>query len=164
MAAELNNINNKPESNSTDTSADIGGQSQKCCPEDNEYLLEHLHKPSNKHHKKDCHVAPRLINQPKESIAIPLRWYNAVCAGCGLLTSYAYRCKFCDAAIHIFCYIDPEELGHGAHYICPKCYNTRKVIEEEKIRCHRKMLLLIRDHVQMSCHPSEFHQYTYRCS
>jgi hypothetical protein len=28
--------------------------------------------------------------------------------------------------IHIFCSIDPEELGHGAHYTCPKCYEARE--------------------------------------
>jgi hypothetical protein len=67
-------------------------------------------------------MAPRLRNVPKESTIIPLLCSNALCAGCGLSTSHAYRCKFCAAAIHIFCSIDPEELGHGAHYTCPKCY------------------------------------------
>jgi hypothetical protein len=82
--------------------------------------------PKRQKREKEHHVAPRLSNQPKESIVIPLHRYNAVCAGCGLLTSYAYCCKFCDAALHIFCSIDPEELGHGVHYTCPKCRDMRK--------------------------------------
>jgi hypothetical protein len=47
------------------------------------------------------------------------------CAGCSLSTSDAYRCKFCNTAVHIFCSIEPEELGHGAHYTCPRCHDAK---------------------------------------
>jgi hypothetical protein len=67
-----------------------------------------------------AHVAPCLSNLPKESIVIPLLRSNAVCVGCGKSTSHAYHCKFCDAPLHIVCVMDPEEMGHGAHYTCPK--------------------------------------------
>jgi hypothetical protein len=35
-----------------------------------------------------------------------------------------YRCRFCNGAIHWFCSVDPEEKGHGAHYVCQPCYDT----------------------------------------
>jgi hypothetical protein len=89
--AELNDDTNKPESNTSDTSADIAAKNQKRRLEDNQCHGKRSHKHSNKHHKKDRHMVPRLRNQPKESIIIPLPWSNAVCAGCCLLTSYAYQ-------------------------------------------------------------------------
>jgi hypothetical protein len=46
------------------------------------------------------------------------------CVGYSQSTSDAYRCKFCNAADHIFCSIEPEELGHGAHYTCPRCHDA----------------------------------------
>jgi hypothetical protein len=46
------------------------------------------------------------------------------CVGCSQSTSDAYRCKFCNAAVHIFCSIEPKELGHGAHYTCPRCHDA----------------------------------------
>jgi hypothetical protein len=60
-----------------------------------------------------------------ESITGHLRRHDAVCVGCREPTSYAYRCKFCDGAVHIFCSIDAGEWGHGAHYTCPKCFDGR---------------------------------------
>jgi hypothetical protein len=44
------------------------------------------------------------------------------CQGCGGLMSRDYLCSLCDKSIHWWCAVNGKEgMGHGKHYICPKC-------------------------------------------
>ena len=36
-----------------------------------------------------------------------------------------YRCRYCDNSIHWFCSVFPDEEGHGAHYVCQPCHDSK---------------------------------------
>jgi hypothetical protein len=63
----------------------------------------------------------------------PLDPNNPSCPQCGDSCSSAYRCRYCDCNIHVFCCLDygrTAELGHGAHYRCsrPECILSRELV------------------------------------
>jgi hypothetical protein len=50
------------------------------------------------------------------------------CQGCGGLMSRDYLCSLCDKSIHWWCAVNGKEgMGHGKHYICPKCKEEETV-------------------------------------
>jgi len=54
------------------------------------------------------------------------------CQGCNGLMSRDYLCSLCDKAIHWWCAINGKEgMGHGKHYICPKCKEEETVLQNE---------------------------------
>ncbi len=64
----------------------------------------------------------------------PLDPNKPPCPQCGDSCSSAYRCRYCDCNIHVFCCLDygrTAELGHGAHYRCsrPECILSRELVQ-----------------------------------
>jgi hypothetical protein len=54
------------------------------------------------------------------------------CQGCNGLMSRDYLCSLCDKAIHWWCAKNGEEgMGHGKHYLCPKCGEEETVSQNE---------------------------------
>ena len=51
--------------------------------------------------------------------------------------SFHYRCRYGDKGIHWFCSVDPEEKGHGAHYVCQPCYDLH--LSSKKSASHKAL-------------------------
>jgi hypothetical protein len=94
-----------------------------------------------KERRKNPPKAPTVQGVPKNLIVSHLLRSNASCAGCGLSCSNAYRCKHCNSAVHHFCAVDSEELGHGAHYTCPKCHNNKGGITSPAVKHQHHVVL-----------------------